>query len=183
MTGQPVLSRKLSWLVFWVWQAIVGAAAVGILFGKGQAIEWGETPTFVDPVVLVGGAVLAANIATPILKVRAKPLYVTLWYFSAMLVWLPLTYAMGNFLPQYFVPGAGGAALTGLFIHDLVGLTVTPLGWGMMYYFVPLLLKKPVWSHTLSLVGFWGLRLLLPAQRRPTTSCGAPSPCTRSTAR
>lgn len=162
VTGQPVLSRKLSWLVFWVWQAIVGSAAVGILFGKAQGIEWGETPTFVDPVVLAGGAVLAANIATPILKVRNKPLYVTLWYFSAMLVWLPLTYAMGNFLPQYFVPGAGGAALTGLFIHDLVGLTITPLGWGMMYYFVPVILKKPVWSHTLSLVGFWGLAFFYP---------------------
>jgi cytochrome c oxidase cbb3-type subunit I len=69
---------------------------------------------------------------------------------------------MGNFVPQYFVPGAGGAAVTGLYIHDLVGLTVTPLGWGMMYYFVPVILKKPVWSHTLSLVGFWGLAFFYP---------------------
>ena len=45
----------------------------------------------------------------------------------------------------------------GLFIHDLVGLFVTPLGWGLMYYFVPIMLKKPIWSHGLSLVGFWGL--------------------------
>jgi cytochrome c oxidase cbb3-type subunit 1 len=162
VTGERVLSRGLSWLVFWAWQGIVGAAALGILAGHGQAVEWGETPTWVDPVVLVGGAFLAVNIATPILKVRHKPLYVTLWYFSAMLVWLPLTYAMGNFLPQYFVPGAGGAALTGLYIHDLVGLTITPLGWGMMYYFVPVVLKKPVWSHTLSLVGFWGLAFFYP---------------------
>jgi cytochrome c oxidase cbb3-type subunit 1 len=69
---------------------------------------------------------------------------------------------MGNFVPQYFVPGAGGAAVTGLYIHDLVGLTVTPLGWGMMYYFVPVLLKRPIWSHTLSLVGFWGLAFFYP---------------------
>ena len=157
-----MLSRKLSWFVFWAWQAIVGVAALGILAGKAQGIEWGETPTFIDPVVLVGGAFLAANIATPILKVRHKPLYVSLWYFSAMLVWLPLTYAMGNFIPQYFVPGAGGAAITGLFIHDLVGLTVTPLGWGMMYYLVPVILKKPIWSHTLSLAGFWGLAFFYP---------------------
>ena len=79
-----------------------------------------------------------------------------------MLVWLPLTYVMGNFVPQYFVPGAGGAAVTGLYIHDLVGLTITPLGWGMMYYFVPVILKKPIWSHTLSLVGFWGLAFFYP---------------------
>ncbi len=162
LTGQRVLHKKLSWLIFWAWQAIVLAAAVGILGGKAQAIEWGETPTFVDPLVIVGAGLLIANVAAPILRVRKRKLYVSLWYFSAMMVWMPLTYIMGNFVPQYFVPGAGGAAVTGLYIHDLVGLTVTPLGWGLMYYFVPVLLKKPIWSHTLSLVGFWGLAFFYP---------------------
>ncbi len=162
LTGHRVLSKQLSWIIFWAWQLIVGLTAVGLLGGKGQAVEWGETPTFVDPLVVVGAALLIANVATPILKVRARKLYVTLWYFSAMMVWMPLTYVMGNFVPQYFVPGAGGAAVTGLYIHDLVGLTVTPLGWGMMYYFVPVLIKRPIWSHALSLVGFWGLAFFYP---------------------
>jgi cytochrome c oxidase cbb3-type subunit 1 len=60
------------------------------------------------------------------------------------------------------VGGTGGGAIGGLFIHDLVGLFVTPLGWGMMYYFVPIVLKKPIWSHGLSLVGFWGLAFFYP---------------------
>ena len=69
---------------------------------------------------------------------------------------------MGNFIPQYFVSGTSAGAVGGLFIHDLVGLFVTPLGWGMMYYFVPIMLKKPIWSHGLSLVGFWGLAFFYP---------------------
>jgi cytochrome c oxidase cbb3-type subunit 1 len=162
LTGQRVLSRQLSFVVFVAWQAVVGAAMIGILGGRMQAIEWGETPIFVDPLVVVGAALLIANVATPILKVHKRPLYVTLWYFSAMMIWMPLTYVMGNYVPQFFVPGAGGAAVTGLYIHDLVGLTVTPLGWGMMYYFVPVILKRPIWSHTLSLVGFWGLAFFYP---------------------
>jgi len=162
LTGKQVLSRTLSWVVFWAWQLIVATAAGGIVLGYAQAVEWGETPTFVDPFVLAGAALLIANVGTPILRIATRKLYVTLWYFSAMMVWLPLTYAMGNFVPQYFVPGAGGAAVTGLYIHDLVGLTITPLGWGMMYYFVPIILKRPVWSHTLSLVGFWGLAFFYP---------------------
>lgn len=162
LTGHRVLSRKLSWLIFFAWQAIILATALGIVGGHAQAVEWGETPTAVDPFVVLGAGLLIANVAAPILKVRKRKLYVTLWYFGAMMVWMPLTYIMGNFVPQYFVPGAGGAAVTGLYIHDLVGLTVTPLGWGMMYYFVPILLKKPIWSHTLSLVGFWGLAFFYP---------------------
>lgn len=162
LTGKPVLSKGLTWFVLVAWQVIVGATAFGLAIGHAQAIEWGETPVWIDPVVVVGAAALIANVATPILKIAKRKLYVSLWYFSAMLVWLPLTYVMGNFVPQYFVPGAGGAAVTGLYIHDLVGLTVTPLGWGMMYYFVPVILKRPIWSHTLSLVGFWGLAFFYP---------------------
>jgi cytochrome c oxidase cbb3-type subunit 1 len=162
LTGRPVLSEKLTWVICVAWQVVVGLTAVGILFGQAQGIEWGETPTWVDPLAVVGVALLVVNVSTPILKNRGKRLYTSLWYFAAMLVWTPLVYIMGNFIPQYFVPGAGGAAITGMYIHDLVGLSVTPLGWGMMYYFVPVLLEKPIWSHTLSILGFWGLAFFYP---------------------
>jgi cytochrome c oxidase cbb3-type subunit 1 len=164
LTGHRVLSEKLSWVVFWAWQALVLTAAGGILGGTAQAVEWGETPAWIDPVILVGAALLIVNVAWPIFQIRDRPLYVTLWYYSAGFVWLALVYFMGNFLPQYFVPGAAGAAVVGLYIHDLVGLYVTPMGWGMMYYFVPVILKKPIWSHTLSLIGFWGLAFFYPLQ-------------------
>jgi cytochrome c oxidase cbb3-type subunit 1 len=162
LTGHALLSRGLSRLIFVAWQLVVAATALGIIGGQAQAIEWGETPTWVDPFAVVGVALLVANVAWPMVKTRGRRVYVTLWYFAAMLIWTPLVYVMGNFLPQYFIPGAGGAAVTGMYIHDLVGLSVTPLGWGMMYYFVPLILEKPVWSHSLSLIGFWGLAFFYP---------------------
>jgi cytochrome c oxidase cbb3-type subunit 1 len=162
LTGYPLLSEKLSWLICWAWQAIVLAAAAGILLGDGQAIEWGETPTWADHFAVLGVALLVVNVGASIVKTGGKKLYVSLWYFSAMLIWTPLVYVMGNYLPQYLIPGAGGAAITGIYIHDLVGLSVTPLGWGMMYYFVPLVLEKPIWSHTLSILGFWGLAFFYP---------------------
>ncbi|MEE8448107.1 MAG: cbb3-type cytochrome c oxidase subunit I, partial [Thermodesulfobacteriota bacterium] len=134
----------------------------GILGGRAQGIEWAETPIFVDPLVVISMILLAINLFAPILRTKEKTLYVSLWYFIAALVWTGLNYIMGNYLPQFFVPGAAGAAITGLFIHDLVGLFITPIGWGLMYYFVPIILKKPLWSHSLSLLGFWGLAFFYP---------------------
>jgi cytochrome c oxidase cbb3-type subunit 1 len=162
LTGHPVLSAKLSRVIFVAWQLIVLATALGIMGGQAQAIEWGETPTWVDHFAVVGILLLVVNVATSILKTKGEKVYVSLWYFGAMLVWTPLVYVMGNYLPQYFIPGAGGAAVTGMYIHDLVGLSVTPLGWGLVYYFVPLILERPIWSHTLSLLGFWGLAFFYP---------------------
>ena len=162
ITGRAVLSRRLSWLIFWVWQAILLTTAAGILGGFAQGIEWGETPRFVDPFVVVGLVLVAVNLVPPIIRSGGQPIYVSLWYFTAGLVWTILNYLMGNFVPQYYLPGAAGAAVTGLFIHDLVGLFVTPLGLGLMYYFVPVILKRPVWSHAVSLIGFWGLAFFYP---------------------
>ncbi len=164
LTRRPILSDRLGWLVFVAWQLIMGLTIGGELAGYGQAIEWGETPTFVDPLVLVGLVLLVVNMAVPIFQSDEPGLYVSLWYFLAAFAWTGLVYFMGNYLPQYWVPGTAGAAITGLFIHDLVGLFVTPIGWGLMYYFVPLLLRKPIWSHALSLIGFWGIAFFYPMQ-------------------
>lgn len=161
LTFRPVYSKTLSWLIFAAWQAVVGASAVGFLLGEAQGVEWGETPVWVDPFAVVGLILVAVNFLVPIVKTTG-PMYVSLWYFVAALIWTILTYVMGNFLPEYFIAGTGSGALTGLFIHDLVGLFVTPIGWGLMYYFVPIMLQKPIWSHGLSLVGFWGLAFFYP---------------------
>ncbi len=161
LTLKPVLHKGLSYFIFVAWQIVVCSTAVGILMGEAQGVEWGETPVWIDPLALLGLALVAVNFMTPIVRTEG-PLYVTLWYFMAAFVWTFLTYAMGNFAPEYFVSGTSAGAIGGLFIHDLVGLFVTPFAWGLMYYFVPIILQKPIWSHGLSLVGFWGLAFFYP---------------------
>ncbi len=164
LTGQCVASSKLGWVIFAAWDAIIAATFVGLHLGEAQAVEWGETPVWVDPFVVVGAILVWIQLYTPIVRSKEKALYVSLWYFSAGFVWLGLTYIMGNFFPQYLVAGNAAGPLLGLYIHDLVGLWVTPMGWGMMYLFVPIILRKPIWSHALSLVGFWGLAFFYPLQ-------------------
>jgi cytochrome c oxidase cbb3-type subunit 1 len=185
LTLHRVASVALSYFIFVAWQLVVLSTAAAILVGPSfqdqswvaeiarewdismtlgaQGLEWGETPVWVDPIALLGLALVAVNFLVPIARAKG-PLYVTLWYFMAAFVWTFLTYAMGNFLPEYALAGSSAGAVSGLFIHDLVGLFVTPLGWGMMYYLVPIILKKPMWSHGLSLVGFWGLAFFYPLQ-------------------
>ncbi|MCG3175694.1 MAG: Cytochrome c oxidase subunit 1, bacteroid [Candidatus Omnitrophica bacterium] len=162
LTGNRTCHRYLGWFIFVAWQVILLASAVGIMFGYAQGVEWAETPVFIDPVVVLGLILVAVHFLAPIMRTGDRNLYVSLWYFSVAFIWTIFVYIMGNYFPEFFVPGAAGAALAGLFIHDLVGLLVTPLGWGLMYYFVPILLRKPIWSHGLSLIGFWGLAFFYP---------------------
>ncbi len=162
LTDRPLASKALSWTIFVAWQAIVLLTAFGILLGHAQGVEWGETPIFVDPLVILGVVLLGINLLVPILKAKNEPYYVSIWYFVAAIIWTALNYIMGNYLPQYVVPGTGGAAISSAFIHNLVGLLVTPIGWGLLYYFVPAEIKKPIYSHALSLIGFWSLAFFYP---------------------
>ena len=174
LTGRAVLSGKLGWFIWYVWQLCVILTSVGQILGFGQGVEWGETPTGfrpgtfelnyvpVDFLIEVGAVLVALQFLVPIAKSMTQRLYVSLWYVSAGLVWLILTYVMGNTLVEWTMPGSSGAATAGLFIHDLVGLFVTPMGWGMMYFFVPIILRRPIWSHALSVIGFWALAFFYP---------------------
>jgi cbb3-type cytochrome oxidase subunit 1 len=60
------------------------------------------------------------------------------------------------------VPGARGAAFSGLWIHDAVGLFVTPLALAILYFVIPAATRRPIFSHFLSMLGFWLLFFLYP---------------------
>ncbi len=68
---------------------------------------------------------------------------------------------MGNVVPE-FLPGAAGAAISGLWIHDAVGLFVTPLALAIIYFVIPASTGRPIFSHFLSMLGFWLLFFLYP---------------------
>ena len=66
LTLKPVLSRPLSYFIFFAWQMVVLVTAVGILAGYAQGVEWGETPVLIDPLALVGLLLVAINFMAPI---------------------------------------------------------------------------------------------------------------------
>ena len=94
---------------------------------------------------------------------RKEPrIYVTLWYLTAAYVWTVFNYAFGHFILPYSMPGVNNAAMHGLYIHYVVGLWITPAGLAVIYYFLPLSAQRPLYSHKLSLVGFWSLAFFYP---------------------
>lgn len=162
LTNHPVLSPKLSKILFCLYNFLAVSSVVMILFGGAQGLEWAETPAILDPFIALTVVGICVNLMTPIVKARAQQMYVSLWYIAAALVWTPLVYVMGNFLPQYVFSGTSGATISSMYIHDLVGLFVTPLGIAGVYYLLPVVMRVPLYSHALSIIGFWGLAFFYP---------------------
>lgn len=163
LTQKPIYSEKWGWFNFFAYNFLILLTVVLILGGYAQAVEWGETPKILDPLIAIAAVMFVINlVGGSIWRGRKEPFYVTVWYVLAALIWLPLVYVMGNFLPEYVFAGTGGATIVSMYIHDLVGLFVTPIGTGMVYYLLPVLMRKPLYSHALSLIGFWGLAFFYP---------------------
>lgn len=162
LTNKHVLSEKLGWFIFYAYNTLILLTVALILGGHAQGLEWAETPKILDPFIALVVVLYVVNMVTSIWRAREKPFYVSVWYVLAALIWTPLVYLMGNFLPEYVFAGSSGAAISSMYIHDLVGLFVTPIGTAMIYYLMPVLLKRPLFSHALSLIGFWGLAFFYP---------------------
>ncbi|MBI1759080.1 MAG: cbb3-type cytochrome c oxidase subunit I [Actinobacteria bacterium] len=163
LSGRPVLSRALGWWLFWIWN--VGVVLLGwvmVLSGTSQSVEWGEFPIVVDVITLGAFLGFVAQFLAPYLRRPRAGLYVASWYYALALTFTPVAFVIGQFVPEYFAPGAIGAILSGLWIHDAVGLLVTPMSLAIAYYVIPAVTGRPIFSHFMSLTGFWGLVFFYP---------------------
>ena len=162
LANRPVLSRKLGWFLFWIWNfAVVLPGWVLVAAGFSQPLEWAEFPLVVAAFVVLAFILMAFEFVLPFLKARLSDLYVSGWYIIGGIVFTMLAYPVGNLVP-WLVPGARGAAFSGLWIHDAVGLYVTPFALAIAYYIIPATTRRPISSHFLSMVGFWLLFFVYP---------------------
>jgi len=162
LTNRPVTSRKLGWAIFCLWNfAVVLPGWILVCAGFSQPLEWAEFPIIVDMFVIFAFLLLLVQFVQPLLRVPAGDLYVSGWYITGGLVFTTLAYPIGNLVPE-LVAGAKGAAFSGLWIHDAVGLFVTPMALSMAYYVIPSVTRKPIYSHFISMMGFWLLFFIYP---------------------
>jgi cbb3-type cytochrome c oxidase subunit I len=162
LTNRPVTSRKLGWAIFCLWNfAVVLPGWILVCAGFSQPLEWAEFPIIVDQFVILAFLLLLVQFVLPLLRVPAGDLYISGWYITGGLVFTTLAYPIGNLVPE-LVAGAKGAAFSGLWIHDAVGLFVTPLALSMAYYVIPSVTRRPIYSHFISMMGFWLLFFIYP---------------------
>ncbi|MEW5942482.1 MAG: cbb3-type cytochrome c oxidase subunit I [Pseudomonadota bacterium] len=163
LCGRPMAKENWGWWQLAVWNLFVIAGSISLLAGWNLGFEAGE---FQWPFNILRWAVLAAlggQVMVTILRRRERGFYVALWYVIAALVWTLMNLILGNaVLPYVPMSGISNAALHGLYIHYVVGLWITPAGLALMYYFLPLAVNNPLFSHRLSLLGFWSLALFYP---------------------
>jgi cytochrome c oxidase cbb3-type subunit 1 len=169
LAGRPVMSRRLGWWLFALWNLAMLLPGWALLAANLpqpwlaiKPLEWTEFPLAINAVTELCLLLMAVQfIAALARKPNDYGFYVSSWYVIGGLVFTLLAFPMGSVVPQ-IVPGAIGAAFSGLWIHDAVGLYITPMALAIAYYVLPVRTGRPIYSHFLSMIGFWLLFFAYP---------------------
>jgi cytochrome c oxidase cbb3-type subunit 1 len=162
LSGVRVIWPQLGVPLAWIWSIATMVGLIGLLFGENDGLEAGEFPIYSKIPLFVVVAAATAQFLITISRRLEPAIYVANWYLIAAFVWTTLNLVLGTVILPYTISGINSAAFHGLYIHYIVGLWLTPAGYVVIYYFLPVAARNPLYAHKLSLVGFWSLALFYP---------------------
>jgi cbb3-type cytochrome c oxidase subunit I len=160
LTGRQLWSERLGNMTMLLWNLAVLVGVVGLVTAHTQSREYAEMIWIVDVGVMV---VLILNLINLYMTIahRVEPkLYVSLWYISGTLIWMPMLYFIGNVMwnpPTGALTGINDTIFNWFYGHNVLGLWFTTGLLAVIYYTVPKETHTPLYSHFLSLIAFWGI--------------------------
>ena len=159
----PLYSERLGKLSLWILNLTIASGTVTLALGFSQGREYAEWIWPVDMGVLITFALIFYCLFRTAGTGREKTLYVSIWYIFAGLVYFFLIYFFGNAVwnpSSGAITGMPDAVLAWFYGHGVVGLFLTPLAVALSYYVIPIVCRSPLYSHSLSLVGFWTILVI-----------------------
>ena len=157
----------LSQVHFWGWQLIILLAAITLPLGLTRGKEYAELIWPINILVAVIWIVFGIVFFTTLARRRKRSLYVAIWFYIGTIITVALLYVVNHLsLPTSLLhsyPIFGGvqdALVQWWYGHNAVAFFLTTPILGIMYYFVPKAVGRPVYSYRLSIIHFWSLIFL-----------------------
>lgn len=162
-----MFSDVLSKIHFWMWQLIIVASAITLLLGYTTSHEYAEMEWPIDVGIAIIWIVFGVNMFGTILKRRERHLYVAIWFYIATFVTVAVLHIVNSVqLPismwksYYVYAGVQDALVQWWYGHNAVAFFLTTPFLGLMYYYLPKMANRPVYSYKLSILHFWSLIFL-----------------------
>ncbi|NIQ38977.1 MAG: cytochrome-c oxidase [Proteobacteria bacterium] len=147
----------------WLWNVGIASGAVTLSLGFTQNREYAEFIWPIDIGVLIALALIFYNLLQTLRRRRENLLYVSVWYVFGSVVFTFFTYFFGNAVwnPETgSLVGIPDAVLAWFYGHNIIGFFFTTLAVAVAYYVIPIVSRAPLYSHTLSLIGFWTILIM-----------------------
>ena len=160
LLSTELYSEKLGVASVALWNLTVSAGIIALAAGYSQGREYAELIWSVDILLVITFALICFNFIMTVKQRRETILYVSIWYACAAVILTATTYCLGNVIwkpDTGALVGIPDAILLWFYGHNIFGVLLTPLSIAVAYYVIPAAIRSPLYSHTLSLIGFWSL--------------------------
>ncbi len=157
------------WFVFWGYQLFIVLAATGYVLGVTQSKEYAEPEWYVDIWLTIVWVVYLLVFLATLWKRQEKHIYVANWFYLAFIVTVAMLHIVNNISIPVSLTGVKSYSLfSGVqdaltqwwYGHNAVGFFLTAGFLGIMYYFIPKRVNRPVYSYRLSIIHFWAIIFL-----------------------
>ena len=159
-----LISDKLAAFHFWGWQLVIVAAAITLPLGYTQGKEYAELEWPIDVLITFVWVAYAVVFFGTLAIRKVKHIYVANWFYGAFIIAVALLHIVnsaampaGMWKSYSAYAGVQDAMVQWWYGHNAVGFFLTAGFLGMMYYFIPKQVGRPVYSYRLSIVHFWAL--------------------------
>lgn len=162
LCGVHLWNDKMAYVSAAIWWPALVIAVYSYPFGTNFGWEYAEVPNWVGwipvkPMFVFAWVLVVINLFATIFNRKYKQMYVSLWYTMGTLIWTTFTYLAGSYAVMWVPEGISRVNISWFYVHNLVGLIFTPMGLAAAYYFLPKLTNTPIYSHRLSMIGFWSI--------------------------
>ncbi|MGE0801096.1 MAG: cbb3-type cytochrome c oxidase subunit I, partial [Lautropia sp.] len=154
----------LAAFTFWGWQAVIVAAAISLPLGYTQGKEYAELEWPIDLLIAAVWVAFAVVFFGTLAIRKVRHIYVANWFYGGFILAVALLHIVnsaaipaGPMKSYSLYAGVQDAMVQWWYGHNAVGFFLTAGFLGMMYYYVPKQVGRPIYSYRLSIVHFWAL--------------------------
>jgi len=154
VSNVPIASIKTGYRTLILVNASVILGSLFLMAGINNG--GGEYREYIWPVMAlfgIGVIISLKNFYKTIAKRTTKEIYVSNWYIISAMMFL-LVIAVIAYWPSW-QNGLGETIIQGYYMHQGVGMWFMLFNLGLMYYFLPQQLNKPIYSYSLGILAFW----------------------------
>ncbi len=154
VSNTSLASIKKGWYTLYLINAAVILGSLCLMAGINNG--GGEYREYIWPVMLLFGAGLAitlVNFLQTIARRTTREIYIANWYIVSSIIFA-IVISVVAYVP-YWQNGLGETIVQGYYMHQGVGMWFMLFTLGIVYYFLPQQLNKPIYSYSLGILAFW----------------------------
>ena len=152
--NNKLASTKLGWWSLWLINASVFFGSISLMAGINNS--GGEYREYIWPIMLlfaIGIVLTLINFLKTVATRKTKEIYVSNWYIISAAMFV-IVIALVAYLP-FWQDGLGETIAQGYYMHQGVGMWFMFFTLGLVYYYLPQQLNKPIYSYSLGILAFW----------------------------